>query len=90
MKSPRSHGLVTSDAETTPEEEKHRLARDPEKVDGLQPEKRRDHEPSRSADERSSEGRKPYTTETENYGEGPAKGPTDPSQRREATVPPRR
>jgi hypothetical protein len=90
MKSPRSHGPVTSDAETTPEEEKHRLARDPAQVDGLQPGKRDDHDPSRSAEERSSTGRKPYTTETESYTEGPSKGPADPSQRGEATVPPRR
>jgi hypothetical protein len=90
MKSPRSKGLVTSDAETTPEEEAHRLHRDPASVDGLSPEKRRDHEPAAEATDRSSDGRKPYTTETENYRDGPARRPDDPVERSEATVPPRR
>ena len=90
MKNPRSRGLVTSDAETTPEEEAHRLPRDPESVDGLSPGKRRDHEPAAEAGERSAAGRKPYTTETESYRDGPARRPDDPVERSEADVPPRR
>lgn len=90
MKSPRSKGLVTSDAETTPEEEVHRLHRDPAAVEGLSPGKRRDHDPASQSEQRSSTGSKPYTTESETYRDGPARRPDDPVERAEAKVPPRR
>ena len=69
---------------------RQRLHRDPANVDGLQPGKFGDHEPSEKADRRSAEGRKPYTTEAETYGEGPVRGPDAPVAREEATRPPRR
>lgn len=77
----------TSDrpGDTTPGEEAHRLARDPADVDGLKPEKRRDHEPANETGVRSDEGGKPYTTEREAYNNPVVDSPTDPDQRRDAT-----
>lgn len=68
----------------------HRLHRRPDEVDGLQPDKLRDHAPAPSADERSAEGAKPYTTERESYTNAAVRSPTDPVERADATRPPGR
>ncbi|WP_075216820.1 hypothetical protein [Mongoliimonas terrestris] len=78
-------GPNDSHGKATPEEEAHRLARDPADVEGLQPEKRPDHDAAEEAGVRSEESGKPYTTEREAYGNPVVDSPTDPDQRRDAT-----
>lgn len=67
-----------------------RLHRDPADVDGLQPDKRSDHDAPAETGKRAGEGCKPYTAEEEAYANPATDSPTDPDQRAEALVPPRR
>ncbi len=77
------------DRHADPAAEQHRLARDPDKTDGLSREKMGERDGGSGA-ARDRSGGKPYTTESENYSEGPGHRPDHPTERAEAQVPPRR
>ncbi|WP_181706214.1 hypothetical protein [Chthonobacter rhizosphaerae] len=70
----------------SPAEEPQRLHRDPASVDGLKPDKLRDHDAAAEAGVRSETVPKPYSTERENYDNPAMDSPTDADQRRDGSA----